>query len=67
MRCCPWCEGRKVTGRMVYGEGGQTFKLGSVATPVVGMIVDRSCGVCGGTGEVSEEKHALLTGANNGR
>lgn len=68
MKVCVWCEGRKVTGHIIRGEDGSVFPLvGGNRVPMV-IIEDGPCGVCGGTGEVTEEKHALLTkGPDNGR
>lgn len=61
MFACPVCEGRKVTGRIIHGESGQTFHLFGLNLPSTSFIVDRPCGTCKGTGEVNEQKYRALT------
>jgi hypothetical protein len=60
MRTCPWCEGRKVVGQMIRGEDAKTVSVLGQKIPVVEMR-DRPCGICNGTGEVTDERYAELT------
>ncbi len=62
MKTCPWCEGRRVVGQLLRGEDAHAVLVLGQRVPVMTMR-DRPCGVCGGTGEVSAEKYAELTGA----
>lgn len=53
MKLCNWCEGRGVTGKLVYGEDGETVEvLGQLLA--VAVVVDQPCSVCGGTGHVAD-------------
>lgn len=59
---CPVCEGRRVTGRLVYGECPTPAVVAGIRVNVVGAIFDRPCGTCAGTGEVGAETLRRLTG-----
>lgn len=63
---CPMCCGKRVTGKLVNGEGsemiscedtGQTFRI-------LATIVDQPCGTCDGVGSVGDELFGELTGGD---
>lgn len=58
---CSWCEGRRVTATLVFGEAPVIQTIMGMPVRVDGSLVDRCCGVCGGTGYVSEGRHRELT------
>lgn len=66
---CPMCQGRKVTGRFKSlgcrsdnQKSVLTDFLGMINMRVIGRIVDGPCGTCQGTGKVSADTLARLTG-----
>ncbi len=61
MKPCPWCEGRKVVGRIIRGEDAQEVDLGGGRKRKVVTLVDTPCRICAGTGEVTELQHDKLT------
>ena len=52
---CPWCEGKGITMSIFHADLPGGIHL------VCYDLVDRPCGQCQGTGEVSAEKYAQMT------
>ncbi len=51
-RTCPWCEGKKVVGRMAFGEmPGHVSVLGQ-KVQVIGTMLDVCCKFCEGFGMI---------------
>lgn len=57
-KTCPWCEGRKIMGRLVVVEKGRSLTGAKLREVVLG---DGPCRTCGGTGRVPPEVYLKWT------
>ena len=55
MKVCPWCEGKKVVGRLAHAEEPKTVTVLGVRIPVIGTMLDVRCSFCDGKGMVPDD------------
>lgn len=55
MKTCPWCEGRKVVGRLAHGEEPDSVTVLGRQLPVIGTMLEVGCRVCNATGRVPDD------------
>lgn len=55
MKTCPWCEGKKVVGRMAHAEEPSSVTVLGKTIPVIGTMLDVCCKVCDGKGVVPDD------------
>ncbi len=63
---CPVCCGKRVTGKLVNGEGSETITDEDTgqAFRILATIMDQPCRTCEGEGSVGDEVFAELTGGD---
>lgn len=61
MKTCPWCEGRRVVARLEFLPSPRMQRVMGMTFRVEGSLSDCPCGICEGTGIVSEGRHLELT------